>query len=57
MRQEARARRRDRKDQEPGLDALFTHEELVQDTPLRAHESYQHVPPVPPYRQIAPDPG
>lgn len=52
MRQEARARRRDRKEQETGSNALFTHEELVQDAPLRAHESYQHTPPVPPYGQI-----
>ena len=56
MRQEARARRRDRKEQEWGSSALFTHEELVQDTPLRGHESYQHSPPVPPYGQIIRDP-
>lgn len=49
MRQEARARRRDRKEQEAGSPALFTHEELTQDTPLCAHESYQRTPPVPPY--------
>ena len=52
MRQEVRARRRDRNEQELGYSALFTHEELIQDAPLRAHESYQHNPPVPPYGQI-----
>jgi len=57
MRQEVRARRRDRKEQEAGSDALFTHEELVQDAPLRTHESYQHTPPVPPSGQIVRDPG
>jgi hypothetical protein len=57
MRQEARARRRDRQEQEAGSGALFTHEELVRDAPLRAHESYQHTPPVPPYSQIIRDPG
>jgi three-Cys-motif partner protein len=57
MRQEARARRRDRKEQESGSNALFTHEELVRDAPLRVHESYQHNPPVPPYGQIVQDPG
>jgi three-Cys-motif partner protein len=57
MRQEARARRRDRKEQEAGSHALFTHEELTQDTPLRAHESYQHTPPVPPYGQNVQGPG
>lgn len=51
MRQEARARRRDRKEQEAGSSVLFTHEELVRDAPLRVHESYQHTPPVPPYGQ------
>jgi three-Cys-motif partner protein len=57
MRQEARARRRDRKELESGSNALFTHEELVRDAPLRVHESYQHNPPVPPYGQIVHDPG
>jgi three-Cys-motif partner protein len=57
MRQEARARRRDRKEQESGFTPLFTHAELVQDAPLRAHESYQHAPPVPPYGQTVRDPG
>ncbi|MGH3775422.1 MAG: three-Cys-motif partner protein TcmP [Pseudonocardiaceae bacterium] len=57
MRQEARARRRDRQEQEAGSDALFTHQALLQDAPLRPHESYQHTPPVPPYGQIVQDPG
>jgi three-Cys-motif partner protein len=57
MRQEARARRRDRKEQEAGFNALFTHEELARDAPLRAHESYQRTPPVPPYGQIIRGPG
>ncbi len=57
MRQEARARRRDRKEQESGFNALFTHEELIQDTPLNTHESYQHTPPVAPYGQIIQEPG
>jgi len=52
MRQEARARRRDRKEQEAGSDALFSHEELIQDTPLLAHETYRHTPPVPPYGHV-----
>jgi len=57
MRQEARARRRDRKEQESGFNPLFTHAELVQDAPLRTHESYQHAPPVSPYGQTVRDPG
>jgi three-Cys-motif partner protein len=57
MRQEARARRRDRREQEAGSSGLFTHEELVKDAPLHPHESYQHTPPVPPYGQITRDPG
>lgn len=57
MRREARARRRDRKEQESGFNPLFTHTELAHDTPLRAHESYQHAPPVPPYDQTVRDPG
>ncbi|MGH3766767.1 MAG: three-Cys-motif partner protein TcmP [Pseudonocardiaceae bacterium] len=57
MRQEARARRRDRKEQEAGTSSLFTNEELVKDTPLGSHETYQHTPPVPPYgHQIIQDP-
>ncbi|MBV8540632.1 MAG: hypothetical protein JO063_02970 [Pseudonocardiales bacterium] len=55
MRQEARARRQDHKEREAGSNALFTHEELAKDAPLRAHESYQHTPPVPPYGQIIRD--
>ncbi|MGH3926612.1 MAG: hypothetical protein ACRDTT_27755 [Pseudonocardiaceae bacterium] len=55
MRQKARARCRDRK--EAGSDALFTHQELVQDAPLPARESYQYIPPVPLYGQIVQDPG
>ncbi|MGB6162401.1 MAG: three-Cys-motif partner protein TcmP [Pseudonocardiaceae bacterium] len=57
MREEARARRRDRKERETGSDALFTNEELVRDAPLRASESYKRTPPVPPYGQIIRDPG
>lgn len=57
MRQEARARRRDRQEQEAGSDALFTHQALLQDAPLHPHESYQRTPPVPPYGQIVQDPG
>lgn len=57
MRQEARARRRDRKKQATGSDALFTHQKLVQEAPLHPRESYQHAPPVPPYGQIVRDPG
>ncbi len=45
MREDARARRRDRKEREAGSDALFRNEELVRDAPLRASESYQHTPP------------
>jgi hypothetical protein len=37
VRQEARARRRDRKEQETGVSALFTPEELVRDAPLRTN--------------------
>lgn len=57
MRQEARGRRQDRKEQGAGSNALFTHEELLRDAPLRPHESYQHIPPVPPYDQTIYDQG
>ena len=49
MRQEARARRQDQRDQEAGTIAMFSHLELVSDTTLGADESYQHRPPDPPY--------
>lgn len=52
MRQEAHARRRDRVEHKAGINALFTHEELLRDAPLHAYESYQHTPPVPPYGEI-----
>jgi len=57
MRQEARARRQDRKEQESGYVGLFTNLELIQDAPLSPHESYQHTPPVPPYGQATEDPA
>jgi hypothetical protein len=40
MRQEARARRRDRKEQETGFSALFIPEELVRGAPLRTNETH-----------------
>ena len=46
-------RHRDRKEQEAGSDALFTHQELVQDASLHARESYQHTPPVPPMARLS----
>ncbi|WP_018506108.1 class I SAM-dependent methyltransferase [Parafrankia discariae] len=49
MRQEARARQRDRQERQTGAVAMFTNIDLVQDAPLAAHETYQHMPPVPPY--------
>lgn len=49
MRQEARARRQDRKEQDAGTIGLFTHQELLDAAPLGADESYQHRPPDPPY--------
>ena len=48
MRQEARARRRDRQERDRG-GALFSNEELMSDAPLAAGETYQHTPPSPPY--------
>ena len=48
MRQEARARRRDRQERDRG-GALFTNEELMSDAPLSAGETYQHIPSTPPY--------
>jgi three-Cys-motif partner protein len=51
MRQEARARLRDRREQETGVAGLFTHEELLQDAPLSPGETYQHRPPTPPYSE------
>jgi three-Cys-motif partner protein len=53
MRQEARARRRDRREREAGGGALFTHEELMSDAPLATNETYEHTPPTPPYRHEA----
>jgi three-Cys-motif partner protein len=52
MRQEAHARRRDRMERTAGINALFAHEELVKDAPLRPYGSYQYIPPVPPYGVI-----
>jgi hypothetical protein len=49
MRQEARARRRDRKESEAGMSGFFTHEQLATDAPLRAQDAYKHAPPVEPY--------
>jgi len=49
MREEARARRRDRHEAESGAATLFTNEELLADRTLRPDELYQHSPPVPPY--------
>lgn len=57
MRREARARRRDQNEQTLGAKGFFTHKELVHDAPLRADETYQHLPPVPPYGQQVQDPG
>lgn len=57
MRREARARRRDRREQTRGAEGLFTHEALAHDAPLRPDESYQHSPPVAPYGQQVQDPG
>lgn len=51
MRQEARARHRDHQERKTGAGGLFTHEELLQDAPLRANESYERLPPTPPYGQ------
>jgi three-Cys-motif partner protein len=50
MRQEARARRRDRQERDAG-GALFTHEELMPDAALAANETYEHTPPTRPYGQ------
>jgi three-Cys-motif partner protein len=49
MREEARARARDRREANIGAATLFSHEELLADRPLRADELYRHTPPVPPY--------
>ena len=57
MRQEARARRRDRREQSHGAEGLFSHEELLHDAPLQAHEAYRHVPPSQPYGQDLQDPA
>lgn len=51
MRQEARARRRDRQERDAGGGGLFTHEELLKDAPLGANETYERIPPTPPYGQ------
>jgi three-Cys-motif partner protein len=53
MRQEARARRRDRQERDAGGSALFTHEELMSDAPLATNETYEHTAPTPPYRHEA----
>lgn len=45
MREEARARRRDRHEQAAGTDALFSREELQRDAPLDASDAYERTPP------------
>jgi three-Cys-motif partner protein len=57
MRQEARARRRDRQEFEAGLSGLFSYEQLATDAPLRAQDAYRHVPPVRPYGYSTEEPG
>jgi hypothetical protein len=51
MRREVRARMRDQREAELGLDALFSHSELAADTQLAASETYQHMPPTRPFGQ------
>lgn len=51
MREEARARRRDRREAESGGAGLFTYEQVALDAPLRSDETYEHTPPTPPYPQ------
>lgn len=52
MRQEARARRQDRRERDAGTGALFTYEDLAKDLPLKPSEAYEHTPPVPPYGSV-----
>ena len=49
MRSEIRARRRDQEEEATGAIGLWSNEELLQDAPLKAGESYKRVPPTPPY--------
>jgi three-Cys-motif partner protein len=49
MRQEIRARRRDRDEAALGLEGLWSHADLVRDAPLGAEETYQRLPASPPY--------
>jgi three-Cys-motif partner protein len=49
MRQEIRARRRDQSEAALGSEGFWSHAELAQDAPLKAGETYQRVPPSPPY--------
>jgi hypothetical protein len=41
------------RERDAGGGALFTHEELMQDAPLAANETYEHTAPTPPYGQKA----
>jgi len=50
MRREMRARRRDESDAALGSEGFWSFEELVQDAPLKADETYRRLPPTPPYR-------
>lgn len=49
MRREVRARLRDRKEVEHGMEGFWPTESLVSDAPLQSSEKYYPVPPVPPY--------
>lgn len=50
MRQEMRARQRDRDEEAGGLGGLWSHAELLTDAPLARGETYQRFPPTAPYR-------
>jgi len=50
MRREIRARRRDENESAIGSEGFWSFEELVQDAPLSAAETYRRLPPSPPYR-------
>jgi three-Cys-motif partner protein len=49
MRTEVRARLRDKQETESGREGLWSRHELLQDAPLKRGETYQRVPPSPPY--------
>jgi len=49
MRGEIRARQRDQEEAASGAMGLWSNEELLQDAPLKAGETYKRVAPTPPY--------